>query len=717
MIEEKHSWVDRCLLWGQLNLQEPDPARIDVQEWKSYWKRTHIDAVTLNAGGIISYYPSKHELNWRSPWLAGRDLLGELVTAARELGIRVLARFTPSRVDERFAMCHPDWCMMDEQGQPRTDRGHDPGHSGRMYVMCINGAYYREWIPQVMFREIMERYDVDGFFFNAWQPSDRVLGPCHCKRCIDGFAGVCGEPIPTLNDWASPVWPVWLEWHADCIGALAEQWREAARRLKPSAIVVLNLGGGVEGIGNRGSNWRRMLDAHEIIDSDHQSRDTGEPLWSIGATGKVLRAVMHPKPYIYLFGVYGGIGRISAQPAAELTLMMAEAAASGARLWYHVIGACGEDRRSVQTVERFYDWMHRHRGYYVNTESCADVALVFNQRLLDIYGKSDAQRLVSEPWRGAYAALVRARLPFDMLHADDVTLERLSSYRAVVLPNQSCLSDEQCEALRQFVAGGGGLVATFETSRYDEKGQLRSDFALGDVFGVHTTAPAPQRHSQAHFRLEERDVIGAGFADTNVISALELHALPVSLEPDASAAFTLVPHVPHMPPERVFFNVPQTDTALAVFRQGVDGRGRVVYFPCDVDRLCALPRNNPDHRRLFTNAVRWALAVPPSVQATGSGIVDVHAYRQQDPTRLLVHLVNCTNPDLWWPPATELVPVGPQRVVARLRGCEKPLSARLLWNDSAVDFDLEDDSVAVSVPSIEAYEVVSIELERQQSRC
>ena len=157
-------------------------------------------------------------------------------------------------------------------------------------------------------------------------------------------------------------------------------------------------------------------------------------------------------------------------------------------------------------------------------------------------------------------------------------------------------------------------------------GDLR-DFALADVLGVHALSPAPHRHKQVHFRLEERDAIGGGFEGTSVISALELDLCPVSLAPGTRISLSLVPHVPHMPPERVFFLTTHTQTPLGVCRQ-VAGSGRVVYFPCDLDRLCALPRNNPDHRRLIANAVRWALGGPSSVEVAGPGVVDVHLCRQ-----------------------------------------------------------------------------------------
>ena len=85
---------------------------------------------------------------------------------------------------------------------------------------------------------------------------------------------------------------------------------------------------------------------------------------------------------------------------------------------------------------------------------------------------------------GMYHALVEARVPFDMVHDRFLDPERLAQYDLLVLPNIAALDESQCDALRAFVARGGSLIATFETSLYDEWGVPRPDFGLADLFGV-----------------------------------------------------------------------------------------------------------------------------------------------------------------------------------------------------------------------------------------
>jgi beta-galactosidase GanA len=109
---------------------------------------------------------------------------------------------------------------------------------------------------------------------------------------------------------------------------------------------------------------------------------------------------------------------------------------------------------------------------------------VYSQQSAWFYGGDKAQAKVEEPALGFYEALVEARIPFEMVHDRCLDAARLADFRTLILPNIAALSEEQCGQLRDFVERGGGMVATYETSLYDEWGVRRKDFGLADLFGA-----------------------------------------------------------------------------------------------------------------------------------------------------------------------------------------------------------------------------------------
>ena len=175
-------WVNQVMRWGQVNLKEDDPLTLDVDFWVDYWRRTKIQGVTLNAGAGVAYYPTQIPFHRRAKFLGERDVFGELVTAAKKLGLRVLARLDPNWGHEDLYRAHPDWFLTDENGKPRqrgqaTPTAREPqflsatpfAQHDVLYSTCWNSPFHREFVPAVM-TEIMERYDVDGFFTNGWPP-------------------------------------------------------------------------------------------------------------------------------------------------------------------------------------------------------------------------------------------------------------------------------------------------------------------------------------------------------------------------------------------------------------------------------------------------------------------------------------------------------------------------------------------------------------------
>ena len=140
------AWYRRTFRWAQTNITEIDPAGYDIDWWRQHWKRTRVQGVILNAGGIVAYYPSKYPLHYRPPLLGDRDLYGELAKAAHDDGLAVLARMDSNRTHEDFYRAHPDWFAVDASDHPYR--------AGELYVTCVNSPYYDQYLPDVL-REII----------------------------------------------------------------------------------------------------------------------------------------------------------------------------------------------------------------------------------------------------------------------------------------------------------------------------------------------------------------------------------------------------------------------------------------------------------------------------------------------------------------------------------------------------------------------------------
>jgi hypothetical protein len=137
------------------------------------------------------------------------------------------------------------------------------------------------------------------------------------------------------------------------------------------------------------------------------------------------------------------------------------------------------------------------------------------------------------------------------------------------------------------------------------------------------------------------------------------------------------------------------------------GKGRVVYFPWDIDRTFWEVLST-DHGKLLRNAVEWATHEEPLITVTGSGVLDVTVWRQKN--SITVHLVNLTNPMMMKGPIRELVPVGEQRLRLRLPAGVKPRHVHLLAAGKTVGTKRDGDVLLATVPSVLDHEVLAVDL-------
>lgn len=699
------SWFDAPLRWGQLTLVEDDPPKLDVAWWADFWKRCGLQAITLSAGGVVCYYPTRVPLHYKSRWLGNRDPFGELVAAAKKQGLRVLARVDTHAVHADVFQAHPEWVARNGQGQPVRH-----WVMPELYLTSFIGPYHWEYVPQII-REIHERYDVDGIFANRWNSVPPPQGICYCDFCRAGFRKFSGEEIPERADFRNPVWRKFVRWREQQTLGIWKHWDAASKAARPGGTFLGTYGGGI----TNPVNWQALADQTDMLDADNQGRSDFTPAWRNGELAKIERSVMGSKPIIGIFGTTLATRHrwyLSTKADAEQKLWIAEGVANGFRPWWTAFGGAPEDRRWMPVVERFYQWHQKHERYFRNRASLAAIGLVYSQQTAAWYGGPQAGEKVYDHFRGLYQVLLHERLPFDLVHEHNLDQAHLAPYRLLLLPNLAALSDRQCEQLRQFAARGGSLLATHETSLYDEEGRARKDFGLGGVLGVRLKAPAHGPLKNSYLRLEpeeKRHPLLAGLEETplvvNTIWNLEVEARDAANTGSVERLLWVVPSFPDLPMEKVFTTVRKTDRALAYLRQA--GASRIIYFAGDLDRTY-WEVLGADHRKLLGNAIRWALNGRSPVQVKGPGFVDVTVFRQE--RSLTVHLVNLTNHMMWKGPVEEFIPVGAQQVEVELPAGAEPAAVKLLARDEPARFARNGQRLTITVPSLVDYEVVAVDL-------
>lgn len=704
MTRAETSWVQDCLRWGQVNLRELEPATMDVGWWAEYFQRTRIDGLTVNAGGIIAYYPTRIPHHRRSPVLGDRDLLGEIVAVAKKQGLRVLARLDVGKTGLEAFSSHPEWFCRTADGNIVRYLDSD------LYFTCVNGPYYYDFTAQII-REVHARYDVDGFFDNGWQSMPRSEGICHCGRCSEKFRKDTGHTLPAAADWKDRVWRDWVQWRYKCLADAWEFFAATTRECKPGSIYVGNLHRDFADLNAAGVDWLRLAELADMVQVDLQGRSQRLQLWSPAELGRLMRECADtpngPKPYFDLFGQwYAGTPyfRVLAKPAAEQRIWLAAATAAGLRPWWHVIGADhkGGDRRwaADRVIENFFQWHKQTEADHRGLRSTAEVGLVYAPRSIDYYGQQDAHRRSVEPYLGWYYALMNARLPFDLVHERKLDAANLAQYRLLILANVACLSKEQIEQVRAFAAAGGSVIASFETGLYDEWGEHRGDFGLGDLFSIrwkeHPVGPFP--HS--YLRIRERHRVLEGFAQTDILPS---GATICPADARDGAVTQPLGHIPPfivLPPELTYIRIPDTDLSMLFLSE--KGKSRRAYLPNDLDRVY-WRTHLPDLGRLLRNLVGWALADDPSVRIDGPGILDVHTFRS--PSGFQLRLANFTNPNLFRMPCTELYPVGPLKVSLRLPDGAQSKDARLLVAGKTVPVQTRSGRSFFTIPSVEDLEI------------
>ncbi|MBD2844364.1 beta-galactosidase trimerization domain-containing protein [Paenibacillus sp. IB182496] len=745
--QKEASFWSRPFRLLQPNLRSIDARGLDVKALVRETAAYGANAILVNGGGILAWYPTSHPYQSVNAEMKG-DYLGEVIAAAHAQGLKVLVRMDVSKSFPHVLERHPDWFRRDAKGEVKRH--------WEMLMTCPTGPYWEQYNFEVV-GELLRRYPADGLFFNAFNYLQ-----CHCERCRGLFRETTGLALPEEEDWDDPAWQAYVRYRYERFADYNRRLAAYIERIAPGTVLTIDTNLTSDTYrGIRESGWYapQFAQGSACITSEaFNFYDRPAPRWPYWA-GEETMLGSHIKHTCIILSYSKTIySRRSAQPAAQLGYDLMQIAACGGSPAVALSGQFDQDdRQGLPIVRRLFTYLQRHEREYAELSPCAEVAILYSQRTADVYGRDDPAGRWQSHYRGMYEMLAECHLPFTVLHEGSLTAERLQRYRCLLLPNIAVLTEDEARLIDDYVAAGGHVIATHETGRYDASGRLRDTLALrcldrrvpdeppvactylqlGDARlraalggeidllmaegGLLRTVPLSERPA-SHEAL--RTGKGLQRADRSGAPEGAGAAAPQPARPERSEALDRleeldalderderderdelhdlqdlygIPAVRNTTPEFAYWT-DTTDVPGLIRRRW--GAGTSTYLPWAIDRLYHTS-GVPEYRALIGHLVRSVTGTPLLRTDAPAGVQGLIGKRAAG--GYLVHLLNGVGTP--GKPLTETVPLG--ELTVEVRG--EAAKARSLLHGTAYRVERSAAYSRIRVPALELFDAIVVE--------
>jgi len=630
-------WMNEPIRFLQTNLSETD-STVDPRQLVAAVADVGANTFLVNLGGIVAQYPTRVPFHYPSAFLPpGRDLFGEVLREAHQRGMRVVGRFDLSKTQKPAFDAHPEWFFRRANGDPAIYNG--------LYSTCINGKYYREHALRIL-AEALDRYEVDGLFFNMFgNPSTDysgvAMGPCRCDACQVRFRARYGRDVPAAAD-------------ADYRAFMGDSAREVAatiadliHRKRPRAAFLTYITDHTDGIMSESNTAvGRPLPLWPYSASDNVSRSIGSEPDKV-AINLSMSFVDFPWRYAHV-----------SKPETQLRLF--QNMAHGGPPAVVVVGTMTQqDRQGLLAAKPVFQWHAQHEDLYVSQKNAGRVLLLATQD--------------TAAYRGFFRLLSEQHIPFvvseNLRWMDDPSRR----FDLVIAPGRVP------PGLERYVREGGRLLMA---------GATAPALPVGRVVGRRTT--------QGYWRIHDHSELPS-LRDTQL---LFIDGDYVELAPTDRPLLTLIPTAMFGPPEKVWSDKVETAVPGLVF--GNYEKGRVAYIPWDVGGLY-YRHSSPAHAGLMADVIDRLLPNGRQARTDAHPLVEMTVMDQPQRRRTLVHLVNGTgHQDTAYFPPVELrdIRIELARDVSHVR-------AVVLGKDLPVT--TTGTYRSFTLPSLKAYEVIIVE--------
>ena len=603
-------WMDNRIRMIQNNLRDIDAA-MDVDRLIADLEKFECNCVMVGAAGITSFFESRLPYQTPSPYLQGRDTLGEIVEKCHAHGIRVIARFDFSKTHERLYEEHKEWYYTSAKGD--IVRYNDTVHT------CICGEYQQKLSLEII-REVLERYPVDGIFFNMFgfmtqDYSNNEYGICHCEACKRMFKDFSGMELPE-KDSAPEHWQKYEEFKEHVVSETLHHVHDLVRSFSEDIAVCTYHHAYVDMVRNESNS----------------AVDRPLPFWLMNSASNVdmvrtswkdskisSNCVINATDIFYRFT---GVSK-------ELTrIRMYEEMAAGGSLDWCIIGVFEDypDEDNYEYVQEVFHFHKQNERYFGHFESLAKVVMI---QPMTTHMMGNTPRMQSS--LGVYKALKEAHIPFDILAAERVLEEPalLAPYRVVIYPTQE-VYDAQVAVLAQ---QRGALNVFMNVTQPSHNG-------VEERLGFKVTETLNRKKTRASYLLTREKEIFTDFTRRNWVIADDLFGVVEA--PEYRKMLPMIDAAWFGPPERCFGHrvsdkpgvlysreqnsiVIPWDLGGLFYRYGFRDHSRILYNL--LDAFCPEARvihtNAPEMVELFINRTREGDAIVQLLNLTGANGMSV----------------------------------------------------------------------------------------------
>jgi hypothetical protein len=492
--------------------------------------------------------------------------------------------------------------------------------------------------------ELIADYKIDGFSFDGnYHPPI-----CYCPACKAAYRHDRKHDLPAKANLDDIAYREYLVWRGE---RLEEHYHRLQRRIKKANADAVLMSWTV----NAGRYGHLLTSPRAMPTRLNRLFDLAMQEWWLDETNfgasvapafgaAYLRAVTNGRPcasepYLMSRGNPYGTDSFPAHERRTRCLL----AATNANVLAESFGWVGHE------VDTDFQEIAQRARYLTRTEALPWAALLVSEQTRQFYAYKDiANRFLPHVF-GAFRAATEEHLPLTLVNDWDMEAGHLARYAVVVLANAAALSDSQVAALRTYVRGGGGLVATGETSLCDELGRPRGDFALADLFGVayrgRPRAPRERPQLDDDYWQHRSGVATLSWTDHLLVRDARLRHLVPRKSVTYRGPQVLVSEPKHagevavrMKPEG-WKKPPAPAAVLRSF-----GAGRIAYFPAAVD-AALWSYAYPYQRRLLVRAIQWAARVPAPILVKAPLCVQTTYFTQADKQgrRIVLHFFNGVN--------------------------------------------------------------------------